>query len=823
MASSSRESQHSLLSKDSLDTQPQRSWNPLSNRPTDSDYRYHAPSESTWSEEVMRDIGLGISNSSGDAIPANKRDSTDSTATTTPHTYQIPESPQTPHSPQTHVRCPNRATVLQKRLSWVPLTVLILAIYSTIFSGIYLGIAVGKPRWHNISNTGSLAPPTAALLSAFFAKTIELAYVTICVAFLGQVLSRRALMKDSRGISISDMNMRAWIMQPGSMIVHWEALRYSALTFLGSIALVATFVAMLYTTASQALVEPKLTLGPVESTILQGKVTSSFANPGYIAADCGTPVTNEMDMYYRNTTCLQIVHAGDAYHNYQQWISQWGQLVGSNNETSRQLQKRPPPTGSLWDNTTVTGSWIDIQDTSTLSKKHNRMINNITMAMPHGGIPAAAMNTKNNLKQPTDNSGEGKYNIEASVPSPAINVLCAGMTKKELSPLIYSSWPGHKFNVSAWPVADIPHPPSWLNRTVVDSLFQFGPKYGQVPPIFGKYPLPYNTILNGTGPFPANAVYLLGATPPPVDNNTHTPEYVLCSLRAKQTGVCSTKYSADQSGATLSTDCENPSNDLQYDRRQGSFIEGLWDSDWKNLASEWANSLSLNAGISDGAASNARLLMQMMPAYNETSSTFTLDPSLPSIAEAIAVMAGSTLILSSQNAPFTPFWNYSLSNGNVLSEPVYQSFNASIQVVGYASGGTEKWQGIFYVILVFAFLTSAVCLGFMIVEARGRQVTDFTEPQNLFALAVNSPQTTQLEGACGCGPWGKQLKERWFIGMEEDDEHYYIRSKSEEKIPFLRKEAQMETMEIDDGKMLSPMVDEFRKVSKRHSFLAKLY
>jgi hypothetical protein len=201
----------------------------------------------------MRDIGLGISNASGDAIPANKRDSTDSTATTTPHTYQIPESPQTPHSPQTHVRCPNRATVLQKRLSWVPLTVLILAIYSTIFSGIYLGIALGKPRWHNISNTGSLAPPTAALLSAFFAKTIELAYVTICVAFLGQVLSRRALMKDSRGISISDMNMRAWIMQPGSMIVHWEALRYSALTFLGSIALVATFVAMLYTTASQAL------------------------------------------------------------------------------------------------------------------------------------------------------------------------------------------------------------------------------------------------------------------------------------------------------------------------------------------------------------------------------------------------------------------------------------------------------------------------------------------------------------------------------------------------------------------------------------------
>jgi hypothetical protein len=43
------------------------------------------------------------------------------------------------------------------------------------------------------------------------------------------------------------------------------------------------------------------------------------------------------------------------------------------------------------------------------------------------------------------------------------------------------------------------------------TLFQFGPKSNQIPPIFGKYPLPYNTILNTTGSWPANAIYLLGA------------------------------------------------------------------------------------------------------------------------------------------------------------------------------------------------------------------------------------------------------------------------------------------------------------------------
>lgn len=62
-------------------------------------------------------------------------------------------------------------------------------------------------------------------------------------------------MSGSEGISISDMNMRVWIMQPGSMIVHWEALQFSALTLLGLFALISTFAGMLYTTAAQALGE----------------------------------------------------------------------------------------------------------------------------------------------------------------------------------------------------------------------------------------------------------------------------------------------------------------------------------------------------------------------------------------------------------------------------------------------------------------------------------------------------------------------------------------------------------------------------------------
>lgn len=120
----------------------------------------------------------------------------------------------------------------------------------------------------------------------------------------------------------------------------------------------------------------------------------------------------------------------------------------------------------------------------------------------------------------------------------------------------------------------------------------------------------------------------------------------------------------------------------------------------------------------------------------------------------------------------------------------------------------------------------------MIVEARGHQITDFTEPQNLFALAVNSPQSSRLQGACGGGPVGRQLKERWVIGMEELDAHYYIRAKGEdvrspEDYASGREDTSyrgLQQMEVDDGlKAVSPAVDEFRRVSKRRSWLARFY
>lgn len=831
------ESQHRLLRptesnqfSDPALLSPQQSWDPLGSSRQTEDTAYHpVHDDSGVLEPEPRETGLGISHV--ETMPrVRKRTSQESSdaATSpgllTPSPWGLPSpSASAKDSAFRPVKCPSRAPILHRRLSWVSVTILFLALYATVFSGVYLVIGLLKPRWESRIGDGGLAPSTANLLSALFAKTIELSYVTVCVAFLGQVLSRRALTQGSRGISLSDMSMRTWIMQPGSLIIHWENVKYSGLSFLGMITLTATLVAMLYTTAAEALVSPKLLMGPVKLTTLQGSVAASFANTLYLDSHCDTPVTVAMDPVNRNITCLEMEHVGHAYHNYQQWITEWSGLVNQGNGTSTEQAARPRPTGSIYDNTTVTGSWIDIADMTALSSQHGRLVNNVTMAMPHGGILSAAKDPINRIRQPHEASGQGKYSLEASVPSPAVNVLCVGMTKDELSPLIYTEWPNTSYpfsptNWSVTPPPDIPRYPSWLNQTVVDDLFGFGEKYGQRPPVFGKYPKPYNSITNTTGLWPTDAIYLLGASPDFITD----PPYVLCSLKAKQTGVCSTRYEAASSGASFYSHCEDAANDLQYSRTNKEVTEGMWEPDWKNVASGWANALSLGSGIADGQASNDRLLMQFVPGFDNTSHTFALNRTLPSISEALAVMAGSTLILSSQHSPLVHFWNYT---EHILSPPTRQSFSASVQAVGYASGGAEKWQGVFYVILVFAFVTSAICFVFLMLEVRGKQVTDFTEPPNLFALAMNSPCSARLQGACGGGPEGRQLKEKWFVGMEEEDEHYYMKAKAEESQPDVYHRRERESMAIEDIQLkpVSPAVDDFRRVSQGNSFFSKLY
>ena len=219
--------------------------------------------------------------------------------------------------------------------------------------------------------------------------------------------------------------------------------------------------------------------------------------------------------------------------------------------------------------------------------------------------------------------------------------MCASISSDEMTPMVFSEWPseyrnGTSPNVTDWPNNYNLTTPSSLTNTVVDELFGFDDK--ETHPIFFKLPQPYNTIFNVSSSYGHESVYLLASSA------NSTDEYTMCSMRVAQSPDCFTEYYASMSGGSLSSYCGDHS--LAYSRSRPEAPSGVWEKDWKDVASEWGFGLSLNSGISDGDSANARLLTQLIPETN------ALNPNLPSISEALAVLAGCTLILSSQAAPF---------------------------------------------------------------------------------------------------------------------------------------------------------------------------
>ena len=69
---------------------------------------------------------------------------------------------------------------------------------------------------------------------------------------------------------------------------------------------------------------------------------------------------------------------------------------------SSDLAERPSPVGLLFDNTTVRGSWVDVQDMPEASSNFERVVNNVSMAMPLSAMFSAAREPRNGILQPQD-------------------------------------------------------------------------------------------------------------------------------------------------------------------------------------------------------------------------------------------------------------------------------------------------------------------------------------------------------------------------------------------------------------------------------------
>jgi hypothetical protein len=416
-------------------------------------------------------------------------------------------------------------------------------------------------------------------------------------------------MKDhGRGVTLSELSMWRWVVQPGTLITHFETAKYAGLSLLGIASLVSAVLATLYSSAATALVQPTLRQGSWKPMVMSGRVKASVANVNYVKTLCQTPIRLDIE---KGSTCLQIEHAGQAYHNYQRYLAEWTKAAANGNGTSDQYE-RPPGFGLLYENTTVTAQWINIINTTEVSKKYGRAINNVSLALPHAGVFEAAHSSRNDILQPEDLNSEGTYSVRASVPSPVMNVLCVNMNKEELAPIVYETWGDELVNITTWTDKLLMNNATTTNRTKVDDIFGWSNESRtNYPPVFGKYPKPFNTIMNHTSyPWGRAEIYLLGQGGADNDGNM-TDMFSLCRIHMSITTKCMTQYKALSGGGAMEALCEHRAGDMAYDRLNPDDPDIPRVVNWRDIGFDWSNSLSLQTGIMDGDASNSRLLNQV--------------------------------------------------------------------------------------------------------------------------------------------------------------------------------------------------------------------
>lgn len=576
--------------------------------------------------------------------------------------------------------CPTRRDLRTSRFTWTNVAIIFLCSVSTALSALFVTLALKGQRYGNwIGNEfdSKITISTAILWTSAFAKTIELTFVTGFVAFLGQIISRKAFTQSSgHGVTLAEMTMWRWVVQPGTLFTQAEIARYAGFTFLGVLTLLSTVLSTLYVTAATALVQPIARESDWHSKVVAGSVSTDFANLKHIQDSCKLPIAPGVDDNYLSTTCMKISHAARSMYNEQTFLATWSEFLEPGNDTSNQEQ-RPAVVGLQYENATVVPQWINVINTTEVSSLHRRVINNVTLALPHIGVVDAIQNQRNRMPRSESSNSIGTYSLWASVPSPMINVLCVHMTEKELEPIVFSKWSQNQTvnasnwfttgDFSTWEPSIIPHVmdlATTTNKTVVDDIFEWYKKDKETmidyPPVFPLLPKPFNTVLNHTSFAPGrSAIYVLGQGAAGPDPSYKGPDlkgqYPLCRIKAGITPDCSTSYSISVAGSKVEVLCGDRAGEMAYVKTNMSASTVQGHPNWRDLGTDWSSSLSLHTGISDGYASNNRLLMELLLTPGDNG-LVNLNPKLPSLAETLASLASDTLVLATKDAPFVEYF-----------------------------------------------------------------------------------------------------------------------------------------------------------------------
>ncbi|KHN95231.1 uncharacterized protein MAM_06942 [Metarhizium album ARSEF 1941] len=698
------------------------------------------------------------------------------------------------------------------------------AIYALVMSGTWLVLACKKQRWgYLVSSTGKLTPATATTLATGIAKSIELSSVAAFTWCVGQELTRRAYRK-SRGLTLAEIGMRDWVKEPGAWFQNWDRLRVGGRTVwtpLTCVMILATVGATLYTAASDAMVSPKLRFDKWTPRVLRGPVATSYGNVKYAKRECpsmfgGTAGAADPSA---DDACINVEFSGQSYRNLLAYMETWTARFDNATQGTRELAARPAGTSLLRNNVTLEGAWIETQHSNITASylKYGRIVNNVTMALPHPGVYAAATSPVNRIMQPDALSGIGQYSIRAGVVSPAINVMCVGASRDELAPLVYTTWPGSKSVRSGighqeipveeklW-VNDVPSrtaadgKPYYYNSTVLDDIFLWGPEHSRYPPVFStgrpeQYPYDYNFISNSTV-FDSTGIYTIAKHPDMVN-------YTICEARSWVSPACSTHFDVSgTAGWKMKAHCEDKGDGDAYHHSDDKKEWALPSRDWKHVGTSWQLSMDMNGGQRNSNASNSRILTKT------ALRTPDLVPYQPSLAEVFAVYLGSTLVISAIDTPYKHWWAYDITD-NILQVKTLEGFNATVRSQEYTSGYSQTWQAVVW-FPVLGLVVGLNLLSFSYMVCHKHTITDFTETENLFALAINSPPSSQFKGSCGGGPKKRNFVVPWKVAYAPTANHYFFQEASD--MPF--KGRYSKAGRKAGGDVVEKELDAYRRLSK---------
>ncbi|KAI1341730.1 hypothetical protein F5Y15DRAFT_413658 [Xylariaceae sp. FL0016] len=622
-----------------------------------------------------------------------------------------------------------------RRRSWLYILQALAALLATAGSAAAFAFAITNKRWD----------PAIENYLAFWNygyKVIEILFAGVYVTFLGQVFTRRAFSRDSKAFNIAEITMRNWVNQPGAMITHCQGLPFAGISLLGVLTILSTIGTLAYTSSCYNLITPRLRPSKWnQNGLLYPRVRTSYANVPYIEAACAM-VGNAT-----GANCLDFKYNGDAYRAFLTYTKDW-QIWNEADPSIR--TSRPGSTVIMMDNTTLNSSWLSHYP--MVSEDNGRVINNVTLAMPHAGLTSLYLdlwNSSTEIVKPAQLTELGGYMISASVVSPAINVMCVNADESEVNYYVDPTLPTHRRD--------------GLSIGPLDDVFQMGPKYEKTfTPKFKMLTPPRNFVVNWTPDHEFyDSMYIMA-------KYNETSDYTICQLRSLLSPSCFTAFVVNTYHANMSAWCDSASEDdkgTPYGKVYGDHGDGVLAPLWGNLSKSWSNTLNLNGGASNADTSNAKVLSSMILFEPKLSDT------LPSMAEALAVLASPTIVDSSLGSSF-------LHTSSDTSPPAagYEEIHVEYQYMGFFSGNAKGHRGgiaIFnFIVLAGVFLISTFCL----LHHLNRQgmVTDYTEPQNLFALAINSPPSRALKGACGDGPSTRDLGIAFRVCYSEASNHYFF-------------------------------------------------